>query len=126
VKRTHASRAVAVAAGAALALCGCGSSTKMVTTTTTASPATTTVTANPTSTNSGTSVNPAKGGYPHVFETSFMKSCVGAGGSHGACGCALAYIESHVPYATVLKQVASGTFESSSGYKLAVATCADR
>lgn len=138
MKHTHASRALAAAAAAALAVSGCGGSTKTVTTTTTASvsaattatTATTTVTADSTSSggaNSTTQVNPAKGhDYPHVFATSFMKSCTGAGGSPSACSCALANIEGHVPYATVIEEVASGKFLNSAGYKLAVTSCAGR
>ncbi len=135
MKHTHASRALAAAAAAALAVSGCGGSTKTVTTTTTArasaaTTATTTVTADSTSSggaNSTTQVNPAKGrDYPRVFATSFMKSCTGAGGSPSACSCALANIEAHVPYATVIEEVASGKFLSSAGYKLAVTSCAGR
>ena len=135
MKHTHASRALATAAAAALALSGCGGPTKTVTSTTTASAsaaptATTTVTADSTSTggaNSSTQVNPAKGhDYPHVFATSFIKSCTGAGGSPSACSCALANIEAHVPYATVIEEVAAGTFLNSPGYKLAVSSCAGR
>jgi hypothetical protein len=110
---------------AALGVVGCGGSTKSTTVTPPAKTVTVTTSA-ATSANPQTQSNPAQGhDYPREFATSFMKACTRSG-TNSQCTCALSNIESHVPYATVVREAQAGTFIGSPEYKLAVTTCVGR